>query len=214
MATKPVPASPSQDRSVATRATLIDLAAELFAEQGYLQTSVRDIARRGAVTSGALYGRFRNKADLLVAAIAKQTSEELEDPGMAEAGRAGYVATLGHLARDYRARRRLRSLIVQGAVAARTEADTRDALGAELLGHLDAWVAGYETHRAALGIAEDVDLRAFVVYTWAAELGLGVLEAIGLDLPSPDAWAATSERLAQSIRRSIAAAPPPRRRRR
>ena len=43
----------------ATRAALIDLAIELFAEQGYADTSIRDIARRGGtgrvLICGSLY---------------------------------------------------------------------------------------------------------------------------------------------------------------
>ena len=62
----------------ATRAALVELAAELFAERGYVQTSIRDITRRGEVTSGAIYGHFRNKADLLAEAIRVRTEEELE----------------------------------------------------------------------------------------------------------------------------------------
>ena len=66
------PAEPGRGRgaarSQATRTSLIELAAELFAERGYVQTSIRDITRRGDVTSGAIYGHFRNKADLLAEA--------------------------------------------------------------------------------------------------------------------------------------------------
>src|SRR4051794_33672175 len=80
-------------RSQATRAALVELAAELFAEQGYIQTSIRDIARRASMTSGAIYGQFRNKADLLVEAISTRTAQELE--GRAQLGTdPDHVATL------------------------------------------------------------------------------------------------------------------------
>ena len=66
-----------QSRSVAkaapaartTREQLIDLAAEVFASEGYASASVRDLGRRLGVTSGALYGNFRGKADLLAEAV-------------------------------------------------------------------------------------------------------------------------------------------------
>lgn len=54
----------SDEDARATRARLLDLAGELFAERGYLQTSIRDLGRHAGVTSGAIYGHFRNKAPL------------------------------------------------------------------------------------------------------------------------------------------------------
>ena len=56
---------------------------DLFIEQGYGAVSVRDLARRTQVTSGAIYGHFRNKADLLVAAIADHIDQDLylQSPG-------------------------------------------------------------------------------------------------------------------------------------
>ena len=79
----------------ATRAALVELASELFAEQGYIQTSIRDIARRAGVTSGALYGHFRNKADLLAEAINGRIADELE----ANTGGRDHVETLTRHAR-------------------------------------------------------------------------------------------------------------------
>ena len=53
----------------ATRDVLVQLAAEVFATEGYASASVRDLGRRAGVTSGAIYGNFRGKADLLVEAV-------------------------------------------------------------------------------------------------------------------------------------------------
>ena len=82
MAETPARPSRAAEKAAATRQALVDVAVELFSEQGYMQTSIRDIARRGAVTSGAIYGHFRNKADLLVEAINQRTAEELESQTM------------------------------------------------------------------------------------------------------------------------------------
>src|ERR1700679_1029734 len=67
------------EKARATRIALIELAADLFSERGYIDTSIRDIARCAGVTTGAIYGHFRNKADLLAEAINTRTAEELED---------------------------------------------------------------------------------------------------------------------------------------
>ena len=53
-----------------TRDRLLAAAAEVFAEKGYDRAGVQEIARRAGFTTGAIYGRFRGKADLLLAAIA------------------------------------------------------------------------------------------------------------------------------------------------
>jgi AcrR family transcriptional regulator len=186
-------------KAAATRAALIELAAELFAEQGYAETSIRDIARQGRLTSGAIYGHFRNKADLLAAAINERTAEELEAQSMGVSGEPDYVESLTRLSAEYPKRRRLRALIVQGAAAAQTDEETRERLREEQLSHLNAWIAGYERDRDVMGIDPSVDLRTAVIYTWAVEVGLGVLEGVGIEPRSRKAWADMANRFARSL---------------
>ncbi|MFJ9807827.1 TetR/AcrR family transcriptional regulator [Streptomyces sp. NPDC101158] len=49
-----------------TRQRIQDVALELFAEQGYETTSLREIAERLDVTKAALYYHFKTKEDILV----------------------------------------------------------------------------------------------------------------------------------------------------
>ncbi|MBA2607543.1 MAG: TetR/AcrR family transcriptional regulator [Actinobacteria bacterium] len=53
-----------------TRQRLLDAATEVFLEKGYEGTRVAEIARRAGLTTGAIYGNFNSKADLLTAALA------------------------------------------------------------------------------------------------------------------------------------------------
>jgi TetR/AcrR family acrAB operon transcriptional repressor len=186
-------------KALATRTALIELAAELFAEQGYVETSIRDIARRGQLTSGAIYGHFRNKADLLAAAINERTADELEAQSRRVSAEPDYIETVTRLSADYPKRRQLRALIVQGAAAAQTDEETRERLREEQLSHLDAWIAGYERDREAMGIDPSADLRTAVIYTWAVEVGLGVLEAVGIEPRSRKAWADMANRFARGL---------------
>src|SRR2546423_15544582 len=62
-----------------TRERLIEAAAAVFAEKGYDRAGVQEIARRAGLTTGAIYGRFTGKADLLQAAIESRTNDELDD---------------------------------------------------------------------------------------------------------------------------------------
>ena len=205
--TPPVP-GPTTAKARATRAALIEVAAALFAEKGYVQTSIRDITRRGGVTSGALYGHFRNKADLLAEAINRRTAEELESESMDLGEEPDYVETLTRLAQDYPKRRRLRALIIQGAAAAQTDEETRSQLRDETLLHVKVWLKGYERERDRLGIHPAVDMEAALLYTWAVELGLGVLEGIGIEPRSRKGWADVQNRLARSLQLPPADLPP------
>ncbi|WP_329067015.1 TetR/AcrR family transcriptional regulator [Streptomyces sp. NBC_01429] len=49
-----------------TRQRIQDVALELFAEQGYEKTSLREIAERLDVTKAALYYHFKSKEDIIV----------------------------------------------------------------------------------------------------------------------------------------------------
>jgi AcrR family transcriptional regulator len=52
-----------------TRSRLRELALELFAEQGYEKTSLREIAERLGVTKAALYYYFKSKEDIVASLI-------------------------------------------------------------------------------------------------------------------------------------------------
>ncbi len=58
----------AQDRqpSSSTRDRILDIALELFTEQGYDKTSLRDIAERLGTTKAALYYHFERKEDILL----------------------------------------------------------------------------------------------------------------------------------------------------
>jgi TetR/AcrR family acrAB operon transcriptional repressor len=202
-------------KAQATRLALIELAAQLFAERGYVQTSIRDICRQGSVTSGAIYGHFRNKADLLAAAVSSLTSEEFggagsdrDDESADEPETGDLIGALSRLALEYPNRSQLRALLLQGAAAAQIDEDTRDSLREEQTDYLRRWSKRFEQRREAVDIDPSVDVGTAMFYMWAAELGLGILEAIGVDLPSPEQWSDIQDRLGRSLQ---APKPSPRR---
>ncbi len=205
-------------KAIATRANLVELAAELFASRGYLQTSIRDIARAADLTTGAIYGHFRNKAELLAEAISSRTVTDLESLSLGITGtptRSGeplHVETLRRLSSRYADRRQLRALILQGAAAALTDDETRERLRDEQMSHLQTWIDSYEEHREELGIDPSVDIREAVLYTWAAEIGLGVMEAVGIEPRTRRGWADMAARFGRSL--NLPAEPPVSRRKR
>ncbi|MEZ5292337.1 MAG: helix-turn-helix domain-containing protein, partial [Vicinamibacterales bacterium] len=58
---------PKGDKRVRTRARLLEAARELIRETGYERTTLRAVARRAGMTSGAIYGNFRDREDLFMA---------------------------------------------------------------------------------------------------------------------------------------------------
>ncbi|MER5932885.1 helix-turn-helix domain-containing protein [Streptomyces sp. NPDC002054] len=58
--------SSPQSRRGNTRQRIQDVALELFAEQGYEKTSLREIAERLEVTKAALYYHFKTKEEIII----------------------------------------------------------------------------------------------------------------------------------------------------
>jgi len=58
-----------QDRARTTRRSLLEAAAHLFVERGYVGTSVNDISARSGKTSGAVYFHYSSKEKLALAVV-------------------------------------------------------------------------------------------------------------------------------------------------
>ena len=58
---------PKGDKRERTRATLLEAARSLIREKGYEQTTLEEIAERAGMTTGAIYGNFKNRNDLFIA---------------------------------------------------------------------------------------------------------------------------------------------------
>lgn len=61
-----------------TKARIVDIALELFAQNGYLGTSMSDIAKQLSITKGALYKHFASKQEILDQIIQKMNDLDLE----------------------------------------------------------------------------------------------------------------------------------------
>ncbi|MFE5820067.1 TetR/AcrR family transcriptional regulator [Streptomyces sp. NPDC056479] len=67
-----------QRRRGNTRQRIQDVALELFAEQGYEKTSLREIAERLDVTKAALYYHFKTKEEIIVS-LFEDLTQPIED---------------------------------------------------------------------------------------------------------------------------------------
>jgi AcrR family transcriptional regulator len=76
--------APDNQLPRSTRERILDIALELFVEQGYDKTSLRDIATRLGTTKAALYYHFERKEDILLElhlrlhALGREAFEQLE----------------------------------------------------------------------------------------------------------------------------------------
>src|SRR5437764_19729 len=50
-----------------TRAKLLEVARALIREKGHEHTTLEEIAERAGMTTGAIYGNFKNREDLFIA---------------------------------------------------------------------------------------------------------------------------------------------------
>src|SRR4051794_37699941 len=115
-----------------TRERLIEAAAAVFAEKGYDRAGVQEISRRAGLTTGAIYGRFTGKAELLQAAIESHTTDELDELFASHAfdGHATDILKVvgSHLVTPTCDDPDEGALLLEAFVAARRDAEVRDSL--------------------------------------------------------------------------------------
>jgi AcrR family transcriptional regulator len=203
-----LPARRLTPKGSATRARIIELATEVFASQGYASTSVRDIAARSGLSVGAIYGSFRGKADLLVAALESHIASDVEAvPNSVVQQPLPEIDAyqFAHLAD----RAQLRDMLLEAAVAARSDPETRDRVKELLEAQIEFSRAAHDEWSGRAGVADDVDMHALVLLLWSADLGLGVLGALGIELRDPASWADLIGRLLLSLQAPGADPGPP-----
>src|SRR4051812_44667908 len=139
---------PKGDKRERTRAALLEAARALIREKGHERTTLEEVARRAGMTTGAIYGNFKNRDDLFIAlghAYWPPVAPKIPAGAtFAEAMQALAAATIAAV--DQRAPvavGRLTGLaytLTHPELRARVEAVTRDSyeLGAEWLRGFDA----------------------------------------------------------------------------
>src|SRR6185503_3084020 len=58
---------PKGDKRDRTRAALLEAARTLIREKGYERTTLEEVATRAGMTTGAIYGNFKNRDELFIA---------------------------------------------------------------------------------------------------------------------------------------------------
>lgn len=190
-------AAPTSDDP--TRDRLIQAAAAVFAEKGYDGAGVQEIARRAGFTTGAIYGRFRGKAELLLAAIEAHTTNELEQlfADHRFEGRATDVLTTvgSHLLTDPFDEGQ--ALLLEAFVAARRDPEVAQLMRELLHQRASTFAALVEDAKASGLVVKELDTEAVVRFCHAVGFGFLLFGAIDLQPPQAGPW---EQLIAQMVR--------------
>jgi AcrR family transcriptional regulator len=198
-ATDPSPLSGSRTDPIRER--LLAAAVEVFAEKGYDRAGVAEIAKRAGFTTGAIYGRFRGKADLLLAAIATQTHDQLTElfaERRFENKVTDILTTVGsHLVSDEFDSGQ--AMLMEAFVAARREPELAEMLRKVIEERVGALTALIDEAKRTGALDPGLDTFSVVRFCHAVSLGFLVFGALGLETPEPKPWEALIERLIEAV---------------
>ena len=183
------------------REKLIVAAAVVFAEKGYDGAGVAEIARRAGYTTGAIYGRFTGKAQLLLAAIGARSENELDqlfNEHRFEGKVTDILTTVGsHLVTDEMGPES--ALLLEAFVAARRDPEVR-LLMQGLLDLRSDRLADLVTEAQATGAIDPaLDTEAVVRFCHAVGFGFLLFRAVDIDLPAAAPWEDLIARLVNAL---------------
>ena len=84
-----MPATRREAMKLATRQRVLDAARDLFTEQGYAATTIREIAVRAEVSTGSVFTTFESKEDILSTIILERQNELNAAIAAARSARSG-----------------------------------------------------------------------------------------------------------------------------
>lgn len=182
---------------------LLAAAAEVFAERGYDKAGVAEIARRAGVTTGAIYGRYPGKAELLVEAIDPHAGDEL-DALFADHHFVGrmqdiLLAAGSRLIEPDESDLVGPSLLLESFVAARRHPDVGRVLRARVDERQRRLTEIVELAKADGGIDAINDTASLVTFCHALGFGFLLLEAIEMPMPDQAPWGALIARMIDAL---------------
>jgi len=168
------------------REALLDAAARVCARQGYDGTRILDIVREAGLSTGAVYGRFASKDELLRQAVITRSVPRMQ----ATTGSRGRVADLvqrgaklveGDLTDG-------QALLLETYVAARREPQVRAAVTDADQAWRQTMAPLVETARLDGTVAADVDAEAVLFLVRTLRLGLLLQQGSHVPAPDPESW--------------------------
>ena len=181
----------------ALRERLLRAAAAVFARQGYDGTKIMDIVRESGLSTGAVYGRFRSKNDLLREAIVTQSARDRPRWGPTVDRVADLITAVATRTADPLSD--TEALRLEAYVTARREPEVAAAID-----------ESYHVFRRRLAplvaeaqvdgtVSDDVDADAVLFLVRILNLGLLLHRGSGLPGPDDAAWQALVDRIVASF---------------
>jgi len=189
------------------RERLLRAAAAVFARQGYDGTKIMDVVRESGLSTGAVYGRFRSKNDLLREAIVTR-SRSADRSALEGLDRVADLIAAGVMNTDAPLTD-AEALRLEAYVTARRQPEVAQAL-TEAYSRFRARVDPLaETARRDGTVGDDIDPDAVVFLVRILHLGLLLHRGSGLPGPDEASWQALVERLVASFGQTPVIVPTP-----
>jgi AcrR family transcriptional regulator len=155
------------------------------------------------MTTGAIYGRFQGKAELLQAAIESRTTDELDELFASHAfdGHATDILKIvgSHLVTPTYDDPEEGALLLEAFVAARRDPEVRDSLQRVLDERNSRLADLVETAKLDGSVDRDLDTESIVTFCHAVGLGFLLFDALSSPLPQPMPWEQLITRLVAAL---------------
>jgi AcrR family transcriptional regulator len=179
------------------RLQLLEAAARVFARKGYTGTKIQDIVREAGLSTGAVYGRFGSKDELLREAVVAATGRAAS-PGAADGIRVADLIERGAALSD-RPLTDAEAVRLEAYVTSRREPEVAAAVEsamAEWRQRIEPFVAAAVADGT---VAPDVDPEAVLYFVRTMQLGLLLQRGAGLAQPDASAWRDLISRIVASF---------------
>lgn len=152
-----------------TRELIISESATLFNQRGYEGTSMKDIMDATGMSKGALYGHFKDKEEIAVAAFQQAVQTVLVEVGRRTQSEKGVLAKFREVIYFYK--ERILNPPVEGGCPIQNSSvdadESRPVLRKEVIRAMDAWqeriVRTLQKGMAAGEVRIDIDAREFAI---------------------------------------------------
>ena len=178
------------------REQLLDAAARVFASKGYYGTKIMDIVREAGLSSGAVYGRFSSKNELLTEAIIRST---IRRAGSGQVDGRRVADLIVQLAKRTGPLTDVEALQLEAYVTARRDPEVAEAI-VEARRRRRALVQPLvDAARADRTVATDADVETILYFVETLRLGLLLQRGAGAAPRDPNAWEALMTRIVEAL---------------
>ena len=196
-----------QDAEDPLRVQLLDAAAKVFASKGYHGTKIMDIVKAAGLSSGAVYGRFASKDELLMEAILRKVETipiarwfegTTVEQGLVESSRAEGALD------------DVEAMQLEAFIAARRQPNIAQAITSNRARWRTTIVEPLIHRVLEEGSASpDADFESILYFVETLQLGLLVQRGAGQAFPDPEAWRRFVGQLLRAIGKPGPDGPPP-----